>query len=275
MSVGKLVFGSALLISGCAVNKTPPINAITSDRIYQVEAEIKRQISVYEAEANAAYLHPETDPARQAAAASGFVCGEGKIDFDVESVTLDLTTTVDTTASGSLGLTIPVIGPAGTIGPSGSLSRDVTNTQEISLPLYPAQNRNYVASPDAAPAPIADALFGLREALIKGATLQSVCFWDYNFKAPSTDKGGTYKLGLTITDDGKGGIDIKLAIVDFGANFEHKSATGNTITVSFQQRDIPKKAPSIDPKTGGPSLASGGGLGEGAPPAPPAPRIRK
>jgi hypothetical protein len=53
-----------LSVSGCA-KPLPPINAISADRIYQVNAEVKRQISVYEARANDARAHPNDDPARR------------------------------------------------------------------------------------------------------------------------------------------------------------------------------------------------------------------
>jgi hypothetical protein len=188
----------------------------------------------------------------------------------VISVSLDLTTTLDTTASGSLGFTIPIIGPTGTVGPSGSASHEVSNTQELSFPLFPVADSSFrMDTSTAAPAPIADAIFALREALIRSSALEAVCFYDFNYHDPKSDKGGTFKLGLTITDDGKGGVDVKLAVVDVGANYERKSVTGNTITIAFQQAKVPPKAPPLD-KFGRPTGL--GGFGEAAPEPGPAPK---
>ena len=249
---------------GCT-NKLPPVNAISYDRIQKVESEIKRQVSVYEARANNARSHPETDPARQAADAAGFICGAGLIDFDISSVVLDLTATTDTTASGSLGFSLPITGPVGSVGPSGSVSKEVNDTQELSLPLYPVLNSSYTKVDQSnKPAPIADVLFVLREALILGGTKDGICVYDYKFTDPKTDPGGTYKLALTITDDLKGGVDIKLSVVSLSASYENKSVTGNTLTVSFHQNNLPSKPIVLD-ESGNPKPGQGGNIGRGEP----------
>ena len=221
---------------GCS-QPSPPVNAISVPVISKVLGEIKREVSVYQSWANNWRMDPGHDPAD--VLNLHFVCGKGKVDFNIVSVAAELTATSEQSIGGSLGVTVPVVGPTGSIGPSAGTSRDVNNTQTMNFTLYPIDNPSFrMSNQDGKPAPIAEALRDLRTALIKGATSDGLCMYDYNHADPKSDKGHSYVLGLTVTDDTKGGVDIKLAIVSFSFNGETKSVTGNTLTVTFQQRDI-------------------------------------
>jgi hypothetical protein len=96
------------------------------------------------------------------------------------------------------------------------------------------------------PAPIAEVLLSLREALINGAKKSpsskgpQPCFTDYNPDKPAADAGNTFKLGLSFTTDATGGLEIKVGILDLTATTEWKGTTGNTLTVSFVQRGLAK-----------------------------------
>jgi len=227
---------AALGLVGCS-QRPPPVNAISVPVISKVLGEIKREVSIYQSSANDWRTDPNRDPAD--VQNLHFVCGQGKVDFDIVSIAAELTATSEQNIGGSLEVTVPVLGPTGSIGPSAGTSRDVNNTQTMNFTLYPIDASNFrMGGPDGKPAPIAEALRDLRTALIKGATSEGACMYDYNHADPKSDKGHSYTLGLTVTDDTKGGIDVKLAIVSFSLNGETKSVTGNTLTVTFRQRDI-------------------------------------
>ena len=239
---------AALSLAGCA-QRPPPVNAISVPVISKVLAEIKREVSIYQALANGWRTDPQQDPA--GVANLHFVCGSGKVDFDIISINAELTTTNDNTASGSLGLTIPIVGPTGSIGPKGGGSREVSNTQRMEFTLYPIDDPTFrITAPDNKSAPIAEALRDLRTALIRDAAAGGACMYDYNHADPKSDKGHSYTLGLTVTDDANGGIDIKLAIISLSVSGETKSVTGNTLTVTFQQRGIARG----DSKAGQPGV---------------------
>jgi len=250
-AMGSVVLLLALSASGCAT-KLQKVNAIPVDRIDEVVREVKRQVSVYHSQVNQLKMDPSQDRVLVEAKRRGFVCGEGKIDFEITSVTMTLATTETKSASGSIGFSIPVV-PAGSVGPSLSGSRTVDNVQELTIPLHtPLPGKNYVYPGNIEDAPIATVLLGLRKALIDGATGPGSCMVTYNFRDKPHDKGGTYKLGLTITTTGKASLDIKLAPVAASAAGEAKSVTGNTLLVSFRQAGV-FKDPELDP----------GGLGQG------------
>ena len=189
------------LLTSCAT-ALPRVNAIRVERMNAVIAEIKRQVSIFETEIGK-QRHVSAPRER-------FNCGSGNIDFELVSVTMTLTTTTETSAGGSLGFSAPLAGAKLNGG------RTVTNTQELKFPLFNAPvPPGYVYKGDGsnAPSPISDALLGLRASLIDGAKKPGVCFYTYNFHDPEKDEGGTYKLGLTVTDKGGASVEVGLAPV--------------------------------------------------------------
>lgn len=250
---------SALLVSfiaGCAEQQ--PVQAIDLPAISAVQAEIKRQVAVYLAAAQ----NPPTvkiegvDTPISRLKPSDWWCGSGKIDFDISSIKAELTTTLDNNAGATASFTVPV--NLVTLGPSGSHTTDETSTQLLTYNLWPTrlQNPAVVArtpsQSEIDAAPIAKVLLSLRDALVLSAMKvdysgpkpkarpPQACFSDYNPDKPSTDAGNSYKLGLSITNDTKAGLSVKVAILSFSATGESKSTTGNTLTVSFVQQGIRK-----------------------------------
>ena len=255
---------ASMALAGCA-DHSPPIQAIDVHAISAVQAEIKSQVGLYMAAARA---EPRVNVNGKMVRLStvpltviddehrAFMCGTGLIKFDISSIKVELTTTMDTTSDLKFGLTIPV--DVVTLGPSGEAKRENIDTETLDYNLWPMpeskQNRDIydqkIDDDVVGKAQIARALRDLREALVGGAmkydlsgpTPQkrnpSPCFTDYNPEKPAADAGDTFKFGLSITNDLQGGISIKVAILNFGATGEAKSTTGNTLTVSFVQSDI-------------------------------------
>lgn len=225
----------SLSMAGC-VTAPPKKQALDVDAIRAVQAEIKRQVGVYLLSAAA---KPTSKP-------EDFWCGTGNIDFDISTIKAQLTTSIEKIDNAGLKLQIPW--SAVTIGPSGSIKGDATNTQELNYNIWPLEFSRQIALKatsisDQKPAPIAEVLLSLRDALINSAKKSSskspqACFTDYNPDKPAADAGNTFKLGLSYTTDTTGGLEIKVGILDFNATTEWKGTTGNTLTVSFVQRGL-------------------------------------
>jgi hypothetical protein len=229
-----IIATAALLLAGCVHHPLPPINAIGVDRIAQVEGELKRQLSVYQSSVNVE---------RSTNGPAEYQCGNGSIDFDIASVQLNLTTTLESKDSGSLGATIPI--SIGSIGPSGNTSHDVSDLETLTFSLYPVHDRAFRVEPGdlTKPAPISDVLIALRKALLQNAKEKRICVFDYDYTAdsPAKDAGGSYAIGVTIVDDNSVGVTLKLAIINVSATHEQKATTGNSLVVKFRQTNIPTK----------------------------------
>jgi hypothetical protein len=258
MRVQSRLFASltALIALTCCTNQQI-VQAIDVRAISAVQAEIKRQVGIYMAAAQA----PPTvmingTPTPVSKIENGFWCGSGKIGFDISSIKAELTTTLDSSSDVKLGLSIPV--NIVTLGPSAEYKRNVTNTQVLDYNLWPRelarQNSDIIkkhpTDEDIQRAPIAQVLRDLRDALVFSAMKMDYttnppkprqpqpCFTDYNPDKPGSDAGDTFKLGLSITNDISGGIQIKVTVLNFTASGESKSTTGNTLTVAFVQQGL-------------------------------------
>ncbi len=238
-------------MTGCATNGRMQVQAIDRPAIEKAQAEIKRQVGVYFARAHEARLR---------ASAGGAVkpdrwCGDGNIDYDVASVKVDLLTTTDQTNSIGGGLKIPVFGGAG--NPSTSTKRAISNTQQLTYTLYmladryqPAELRGLGSRAEDRPAPVADVIMAQRDAL-RNVTLKSryadpqPCFSNFDPDAPR-DPQSTLVIGITFSHEGVNGVKLDLGVVSLDASTERKASFGNTITVTFRQRDL-TKASKIGP----------------------------
>jgi hypothetical protein len=217
-----------------ACSSTPPKRqALDIAAIAKVQGEIKRQVGVY---IRSAANHPAGDP-------KDFWCGTGHIDFDISQVKAELTTTLETITnqSGSAKITWGAV----EIDPSGSVKGDATNTEVLDYNLWPMSDQGALLAAtvqDEKPAPIAEVILSLRDALIasakKTAPGPQPCFTDYDPGKPSADAGNTFKLGLSFVSDKTGGLEIKVWVLDLTNTTEWKSTTGNTLTVSFVQRGL-------------------------------------
>lgn len=93
--------------------------------------------------------------------------------------------------------------------------------------------------------PIARIMLEEREALIQAASRKKYptpqpCFTNFD-PHKQLDPQNTITIGLKITDDGAAGIDVDLGFLTFGASTEAKASGGNTIAVTFRQRDLTGK----------------------------------
>jgi hypothetical protein len=214
----------------------PPRQALDTAAIAAVQGEIKRQVGVY--------LLKSAHHA--GGAPQDYWCGHGDINFDISQVKAELTTTLETITnhSGSAKITWGAV----EIDPSGSVKGDATNTQVLDYNLWPLEMARQmglsgVKVEDEKPAPIADVILGLRDALIASAKKSAspgpqACFTDYDPAKPGADAGNTFKLGLSFVSDKTGGLEIKVWVLDLTNTTEWKSTTGNTLTVSFVQRGL-------------------------------------
>jgi hypothetical protein len=225
---------------GCST--TPPKKqALDTAAITVVQAEIKRQVGIYmQAVASEPAVHG--DP-------KDFWCGTGNINFDISTVKAELTTTIETIRNAGITAKIPI--HAVTIDPSIGASTDVTNTQVLDYNLWPLDfgrqslPKSMPTPEEKQSAPIAQVLLSLREALINSAkrtdpNKPQPCFTDYNPDKPAADAGNTFKLGLSFVNDVTKKFEISVWVLDLTAGTETKGTTGNTLTVSFVQRDLAK-----------------------------------
>jgi hypothetical protein len=219
-----------IAVSGC-VTAPPTKQALTQAAMEKVQAEIKRQVGVYLAGSS------HNSPGR----AEDFWCGSGNLGFDIASVKAELTVTDETIHNAGIKAKLPF--NAITVGPSGSLKTDVTNTQVLTYSLWPLDVSQQPDLPtgDIKTAPIAEVLSSLRDALInsskKTAPGPQACFTDYNPDKPS-EAGNTFKLGLSFVNDVTGGFELNVWVLDLTATSESKGTTGNTLTVSFVQHAL-------------------------------------
>ena len=243
------------LLVGCTATR-PSLQALDSRAVGIVQAEIKRQIGVYLSAAklpvtvtiDGKEVDVRTIP-------NGFMCGSGKIDFDVLEVKAELIATIERVGDTNLGLKFPWNGV--TVGPSGEYKSDTTNAQVLDYNLWPVEAERQPAElfaldrvPPVSGAPIAQVLLDLRRALILSAMWDDYstnpphrrerqpCFTNYDPAKPAADAGHSYKVALTYVKDAKGGLEIKVGILDFTASHEVKATSGNTLTVMFVQAGL-------------------------------------
>lgn len=255
----------APLLSGCAGLEPTTISV---SRIGSVVGDVKRQIAIYQTEAYYRHAHPDQDPARIQARAAGYKCGNGDVDFDIDTAAFDLLSTYDgtsaagVTAGGSFG--------GGSVSASFSSSLENNNTQELKFNLYPLHNYSGSDELDkSSPAPIADVLLALRDALILSSSKPGICAYDYNFRSQKSAKpaggdqasggepsasGNTFKIAVTITRDNKVSLAAGYSFISVLLSREDKTIEGNTITVTFVQQGLPSAGLPLDPVTRDPQI---------------------
>ena len=241
-------------LAGC-LTKPTVVQVIDTREIQTVKAEIKRQVGVYvRASHQPVTVIIDKKPIELSTIQNAFWCGSGKIDFDIASVKVELTVTNERITDQKLGLSIPV--QTVKLGASLEDKSDVTNAEVLDYNLWmlPARlqtmNLDAVTDIELQSAPIARVLLAVRTALILSATKKDYsfdppkdrkpqpCFADFNPDKPASDAGNTYKIGLSINSDSTNGVSIDAGIITVGATGETKSTTGNSLTVSFIQRDL-------------------------------------
>lgn len=229
---------AALSASGCGTTtEFSKIEPISGKSIEAVRAEVKRQLSIYNA-------YQEDAVRRQLKASAPMFCGNGLVSYDVSSVKFELVTTTEgTVAAGASAAKIPV-SPGATLdlGVSGSRatsdSQTLTFTEEVVL--SPRYVGYYGGSLD--DSPIAKVLATMAVTGIEGAKQPSnICF------RSKAGEGNSYKIAISVSRNSKGNIVVGLAPAALTASGELKSVTGNTITVNFGPHDFRKPLASRPP----------------------------
>jgi hypothetical protein len=262
-----LIFVATLV--GCDSHVAPPqtVQAIKLDAMSQVISLVKQEVGSYMAYRNSPQGRLDASlattqlgvaaivkgPAPNPAPAILPPCGSGNIDFDLDSVKIDMTTTTDTTVNAEVSAQVPVV-PL-TLGPDGKISKENKDTQELVFTEYPLVDPSYTtAAPMGA---LGNTLKSLRSALLTGAATHP-CFRDFDPNNPKQEH--TFTLGFTVTGELTGTLGLKFVIVNTTAGIDNKSISGNTLTVSFRQAGL--DALPHDPKGHIPTAALGSvGLG--------------
>jgi hypothetical protein len=241
------LFACAGLVMMSACQTTATNLTLKPAQLQAVQTDLKRQLGVYLAE-----RETRTPP-------SGTLdCGNGKIDFMVTTVTLDLKTTIDWTGGvggkGTVGSPISVLLPTAT--GTHENNQHLTFTQTLIPPalqdaaLFDKAN---VALLESKPSAIADAIFALRDGLVTAA-----------MRAPDgprlpcmtvvasdpKNEGGTFIIGINVSSDFSG--SITLGALNWGPEYERKSENDNTLTVSFVPvlTEPPAAPPAAGPAPG-------------------------
>lgn len=212
---------SALFLSGC----------LTSGRnviVGKVSAEdVMRQIKFEVLQYNEyAQSHKDDAPLKNAC--------KGKLDLEISSVKIVLTTVTDDKAKTTVGASVP-IGTFATASPSLGLSSELKNTQTVSFTIFPTASDSSIAQ--APPKdkweglPIKASLQQFRESLLR-ASDQPPCFTlEHPDQKPQDN---SYQAAFVVTKSVEPGATLKFLIFSLGASASTQQEASNTITVTFK-----------------------------------------
>lgn len=209
-----------ILLCGC--NATTPVNEGDPASISSVVTAIKNDVAKYqEFAAMAKQEKPRANTCK------------GKIDFDIQSIKVSLTTQTDYSVTGSGGATLPVGNL--TFGPSGSITRSAKGTQVLTFNLYPRipDAKELVGDIDGKTYPIAATLQKLRSELLEASDLSDNCM-SLQAADPSKTENSTFSFGFAVTNSGSASGTLKFVIFSLGASGSVQKQAGNTITVAFK-----------------------------------------
>lgn len=248
----------SLIVAACGSQQPPPIDV---QAITQVQSEIKRQVGIYFLAARDHGVYTKIGGDIVDLKKTALWCG-GDVDFDITTVTAELTTTNTASTDFSFELKPPL--PTSTLAISAGYSRARENSQTLTYKLWLAdpalQNDDFktltAAEPQVQGAPIAAVLLNLRKALVASNTRidymtgqvrdPQPCFTDFDPSKPLGDAGHSYKIGLTITTDAKGSVGVTVGAVGPTIGAEEKRSTGQTLTVTFVQRNVKQVQDALD-----------------------------
>ena len=172
---------AASTLASCSTQ--PQVNPINEKYMAAVLAEIKQEVGDYKETATWLHNNPSMDEALAGIPrdSSGNLlpdCGDGKLNFAIDKVKMELTTSSDNTFSAEFSATIPV-SPVATVSPDVKYSNDKGATQKLTFIEYPTDIKpRYEAVQQSQPrrhGPITQTLLDLRKALIQ-ASMASPCF---------------------------------------------------------------------------------------------------
>ncbi|RKR43214.1 hypothetical protein [Paraburkholderia sp. BL17N1] len=236
----------ALSLAACSSTILPTSNAVDVAQVSKVQAEVKRQVGDY-----LLYTHKKrletAAAAKQVARAetqdAGDECVKGMIDFHIDSLKLELKTTLtnDTTTT----LHLPIAASVATFGPSFDGTKKRENAQTISFYEYPVPDGYYPSLFAKEPfenreagAAISTLLIALHEGLVS-ARRSTPCLSGLDYTTNEQKNENTYVIGLTITDSIKPGFTVGVGPVTFvDASHDRTVMNDNTLTVTFRQIDL-------------------------------------
>jgi hypothetical protein len=210
------------VFSLCGCNATLPVNEGDPTSISRVVTVIKNDVAKYQEFAVAVKgEEPKANTCR------------GKIDFDIQSIKVSLTTQIDYSVTGSAGATLPV-GDL-TFGPSASVARSTKGTQVLTFNLYPriSETKGAMGEIDGKIYPIAATLQKLRGELLEASDLSDNCL-SLQATDPSKTENSTFTFGFAVTNSGSASGSLKFVIFSLGASGSVQKQAGNTITVAFK-----------------------------------------
>ncbi|WP_156329919.1 hypothetical protein [Achromobacter piechaudii] len=224
---------ACLNLAGCPAASLPRTQAIDAEAINAVQTEIKRQVGDY-----LRFAYSERIPTDQPNRTADLACPAKAIDFHIESILLDLQTTLDNKS----GVTADVKGPP--IAPiSLNVDGDFTqnNTQKLTFKQYVIPDgyyEGYIKKGTQKRPSEDDSLATLLTHLHKGllaARGSYPCLTGINLASEDSANSNSYVIGLTFTDRGKLGIGIAAGPLILAASHERTFKNTNTLTVSFRQ----------------------------------------
>ena len=227
VNVAAYIICSALL-AGCA---TPP-PPISISLIGKAVGEVKHQVGIYQSIVQADPLRYTKLPPVE----NDKVCGPGLVDFDITSVTVALTTKVETNTNGTVAGTAPIGASGATIGAGLGGGNDVTNSQVLTFNMYPILPVTYERTPGADDLnrpenAVAATLIAFRTAL-RGAAVARPCFSTVH--DADKDADNTLVVGVEAVTDFSQNVTLKLAFVDLAFSHDQKNTQGSTLTFSFR-----------------------------------------
>jgi len=231
---------SSVLLAGCSVFSPTP-NTVNLETVL---ARIKIELGMYE---KYELKHAGDGPLNNA-------CG-GYVNFHVTSAQLTLTVAHNTKTEISPKLGLPVPLPATlSVNASGSSTRK--GTQTLVLTVYPAPDTGFKDLPASTDTPLADALIGLREAMLKESRQRPCVYLRQDNNAVKNTLSFAMEIDTSTSETVNFGYTI------FGLTGSHSDETDRTnkIQITFEPYLDPPDAKGKPPTT---PVAPGGTHREG------------
>ncbi|VWB32652.1 hypothetical protein BLA6993_01412 [Burkholderia lata] len=223
----------SVLLSGCSVFSPPPPTVNLEDVLSRVKIELGMYEQYEVKHANDAPLHN--------------AC-RGYVNFHVTSaqVTLSVVHTSKTEVDPKLTLPVPL--PATlSVSATGSLTRK--GTQTLALNVYPAADTGITPLSPTTDTPLADALIGLREAMLKESARKPCVYLRQDNNAVKNTLSYAMEIDTSV------GEGVNFGYTIFGLTGSHSDETDRTnkIEITFEpylDPDITPKAPVAPPGKG-------------------------
>lgn len=232
----------SVALAGCG-SLLPESTTIDASDIGYVQKDIKRQVGDY-----LLYVHREVRSGQaktnEKTPTTGSPCEMGNnIDFQIDSLLLELHTTITNDTIGDLGIK-SLKASGATIDPSVGGGRKSENSQQIKFYEYPVPDGYYQQFFAHKPfanvekgAGLTTVLIALHQGLLEAREV-SPCMSGINYTATEQKDSNTYVIGLKITGHGEKGIKVAVGPIAIGASHERVVERDNSLTVTFRPFDF-------------------------------------